>query len=126
MNSRPESRGARSADDHALTSVLACPRCSRAELQLVSAGWICDVCGAGYPVVGDVPWLLREPQDAIAEWRARLALLTRQLGDDASRADRELARLTDQSEDTAARLASLISTQASIALPLPLGTAAAP
>ncbi|MCB1624095.1 MAG: hypothetical protein KDI32_05880 [Pseudomonadales bacterium] len=63
----------------------------------MSAGWICDVCGAGYPVVGDVPWLLREPQDAIAEWRARLALLTRQLGDDASRADRELARLTDQS-----------------------------
>lgn len=38
------------------------------------AGMLCVRCGAGYPVFGGVPWLFREPQAALAEWRARLAL----------------------------------------------------
>ncbi|HPF28107.1 MAG TPA: hypothetical protein PK159_16105, partial [Steroidobacteraceae bacterium] len=60
-------------------------------LELARAGWICSACSSGYPLVGDIPWLLRDPQDALSDWRARLALLTRQLRDDATRMDRELA-----------------------------------
>lgn len=53
-------------------------------MTLQSAGWICGACGSGYPVIGDVPWLFAEPRQALAEWRGRLGLLTRQLGSEAS------------------------------------------
>lgn len=37
-------------------------------------GMLCVRCGSGYPVIGGVPWLFREPQVSLAEWRARFAL----------------------------------------------------
>lgn len=80
-----------SGDPQSLANLLKCPRCTRVALSLERAGWICSACSSGYPLVGEIPWLLRDPQDALAEWRARLALLTRQLRDDATRMDRELA-----------------------------------
>ena len=55
-----------------------------------SAGWICGACGSGYPVIGDVPWLFPEPRQALAEWRSRLGLLTRQLAADAARMRAEM------------------------------------
>jgi len=58
-----------------LAAVLRCPRCERAPLSLQRAGWICTGCNAGYPVVGDVPWLFAEPQSMLAQWRARLQFL---------------------------------------------------
>ena len=85
----------RSSDPHPLEQLLACPRCTRTELTLQHAGWLCKACGSGYPVVGDIPWLMREPQEALAEWRMRLALLTRQLRDDAAKIERELAMTSD-------------------------------
>jgi SAM-dependent methyltransferase len=44
----------------------------RGSLSLQRAGWICADCSAGYPVVGEVPWLFAEPQSMLAQWRARL------------------------------------------------------
>ena len=44
-------------------------------LSLQRAGWICADCSAGFPVVGDVPWLFAEPQSMLAQWRARLQFL---------------------------------------------------
>lgn len=63
------------AEEENLAAVLRCPRCERASLALQRAGWICTGCNAGYPVVGDVPWLFAEPQSMLAQWRARLQFL---------------------------------------------------
>lgn len=63
------------ADQADLAAVLRCPRCGRASLSLHRAGWICNGCNAGYPVVGDVPWLFAEPQSMLAQWRGRLQFL---------------------------------------------------
>ena len=80
---------------HPLTELLCCPRCTRGKLALDSAGWSCATCGSGFPVVGAVPWLVREPQDSLAEWRMRLGFLTRQLRDDAARIEHELATVSE-------------------------------
>jgi len=58
-----------------LASVLRCPRCRRARLLLQRAGWICEGCNAGYPVLGTIPWLFAEPQSMLAQWRGRLQFL---------------------------------------------------
>lgn len=63
------------AEQADLAAVLRCPRCERAPLALQRAGWICTGCNAGYPVVGDIPWLFAEPQSMLAQWRARLQFL---------------------------------------------------
>ena len=62
-------------DQADLAAVLHCPRCMRAGLSLQRAGWICVGCNAGYPVLGEVPWLFAEPQSMLAQWRARLQFL---------------------------------------------------
>ena len=62
-------------DQAELAAVLRCPRCRRAGLSLQRAGWICVGCNAGYPVLGDVPWLFAEPQSMLAQWRGRLQFL---------------------------------------------------
>jgi hypothetical protein len=65
----------RVTDQGDLAAVLRCPRCMRGGLSLQRAGWICAECSAGYPTVGDVPWLFAEPQSMLAQWRARLQFL---------------------------------------------------
>lgn len=53
--------------------LLRCPRCEGAlegEAALACAG-----CGARYPIVDGMPWLLPEPAQALAEWRGRLHAL---------------------------------------------------
>lgn len=66
-----------------LSSVLACPRCGRGPVTLARAGWMCDACSSGYPVIGDMPWLFADPRQALAEWRGRLSMLTRHLAAEA-------------------------------------------
>src|SRR5262245_66212843 len=48
-------------------------------LALQRAGWICKACSAGYPVLGEIPWLFAEPQATLAEWRLRLQFLVLEL-----------------------------------------------
>lgn len=72
-------------------------------MTLQSAGWICGACGSGYPVIGDVPWLFAEPRQALAEWRARFGLLTRQLASEAA-AMRAEAGADDVRAETRRRL----------------------
>lgn len=62
-------------DQADLAALLRCPRCRRASLSLQRAGWICAGCNAGYPVLGEVPWLFAEPQSMLAQWRGRLQFL---------------------------------------------------
>jgi uncharacterized protein YbaR (Trm112 family) len=60
-----------------LQPLLRCPRCSGAlegDATLNCAG-----CGASYPLVDGLPWLLPEPALALAEWRGRLHALTNHL-----------------------------------------------
>jgi hypothetical protein len=73
-----------------MTSAFHCVRCSRTALDVRREGWVCASCGAGYPVIGDVPWLFRDPQDALMGWRARHALHADQLTQQASEIDAEL------------------------------------
>jgi uncharacterized protein YbaR (Trm112 family) len=58
---------------------LCCPRCRRGLVAPQSAGWICDACSSGYPVIGDIPWLFPDPRQVLAEWRGRLSLLSQYL-----------------------------------------------
>jgi SAM-dependent methyltransferase len=118
-------------DQGDLAAFLRCPRCMRGSLSLQRAGWICAECSAGYPVVGDVPWLFAEPQSMLAQWRARLQFLVLSLEREArtlrselmtgtvSELTRErLERLAAAHEDHAQRLTQLLA-------PLGLGAAAA-
>ena len=61
-----------SQDQNSLSSILACPRCSRGPVTCSRAGWICAACSSGYPVIGEIPWLFPDPRQALAEWRGRL------------------------------------------------------
>jgi hypothetical protein len=111
-----------------LAAVLRCPRCMRGSLALQRAGWICAECSAGFPVVGEVPWLFAEPQSMLAQWRHRLQFLVLSLEREARTLRTELAagvlpeltrarleRLAAAHEDHAQRLAQLLA-------PLGLGT----
>lgn len=60
-----------------LTDVLSCPCCAGA---LESAAALrCSACGAAFPVVDDIPWLVAEPALLQAEWRGRLRALAGEL-----------------------------------------------
>jgi ubiquinone/menaquinone biosynthesis C-methylase UbiE/uncharacterized protein YbaR (Trm112 family) len=109
-----------------LAAVLHCPRCSRGRLALQRAGWICEGCSAGFPIVGGVPWLFAEPQGTLAEWRSRSGLLLLELEREARAlraelasnlaplTDLRLATVANAYEDHARRLKLLLA---------PLGTA---
>ena len=86
-----------------LTSVLACPRCGRGPVTLARAGWMCDACSSGYPIIGEIPWLFADPRQALAEWRGRLGMLTEHLTAEAA-AMRRAALPTDLLPATRKRL----------------------
>ncbi len=83
----------------AATAGCQCVRCGTAALEVRREGWVCTACGAGYPVIGDVPWLFRDPQDALAGWRTRFDLLRSQLRERA-------AQLAAEAEAESARPAT--------------------
>src|SRR5262245_61297725 len=64
---------------------------------------MCGACSSGYPVVGDIPWLFPDPRQALAEWRARLSLLTQHFASE-SAAMREEAASASLPEATRRRL----------------------
>jgi hypothetical protein len=109
-----------------LAVVLRCPRCERAVLSPQRAGWICAGCNAGYPTIGEIPWLFAEPQSILAQWRSRLQFLLlsidrevralrAELGADVGALTRQrLEHLAAAYEDHAQRLAQLL-------MPLNLG-----
>jgi hypothetical protein len=51
---------------------------------LARAGWMCDACSSGVPVIGDIAWLFPDPRQALAEWRGRLGMLSEHLAAEAS------------------------------------------
>jgi uncharacterized protein YbaR (Trm112 family) len=55
-----------------------CPQCCAAPLRPAGSQWQCDACGTQFPIVDGIPWLFAEPQQRLADWRQRLALLTRE------------------------------------------------
>jgi uncharacterized protein YbaR (Trm112 family) len=117
-------------DQADLAAVLLCPRCWRGRLNLQRAGWICAECAAGYPVLGDIPWLFADPQNMLTQWNQRLqfqllsierevrilrAELTGTLG---ARTRQRLELLTAAHEDHARRLTQLL-TPLGLAAPTP-------
>jgi hypothetical protein len=94
----------------------------RGRLALQRAGWICEACSAGYPVVGGVPWLFADPQAMLAEWRGRLGFLLLELEKEAqslrasaaqfsagSLTARRLTTLAFANEDHGRRLKTLLA-----------------
>jgi hypothetical protein len=82
---------------------------------------MCSACSSGYPMIGGIPWLFPDPRLALAEWRARLVLLTQHLMSEAAamRAGvmpgiapatrRRLESVAAAYEDQAARLRALLA-----------------
>ncbi len=60
-----------------LLQVLRCPRC--AGVLEGDSALSCAACGARYPVIDGMPWLLHAPELALAEWRGRLHAMTTHL-----------------------------------------------
>lgn len=61
-----------------MVETFACPQCSSPELQATEAGFACRQCGAGFPILDGIPWLIAEPQFRLSEWRQRFLLLARE------------------------------------------------
>jgi uncharacterized protein YbaR (Trm112 family) len=109
-------------NDSELAAILRCPRCASGRLSRERAGWICQGCSAGYPVVGEIPWLFAEPQASLADWRSRLQFLLTDLEREARLLRAELGRaalspltarrlelMASANEDQAARLRALLA-----------------
>lgn len=61
-----------------MLDAFACPQCSSPALQATPTGFACVPCGAAFPTLEGIPWLLAEPQFRLAEWRQRFRLLERE------------------------------------------------
>ena len=59
-------------------SGFACVRCG-AGLDASPGEWRCQGCATRYPVLGGLPWLFRDPADALSGWRLRCDALRVQL-----------------------------------------------
>ena len=57
---------------------LACPQCAAPSLPVTDGGLACSNCGARFPTLDGIPWLVAEPQFRLAEWRQRFLLLARE------------------------------------------------
>ncbi len=55
-----------------------CPHCCAAPLESSAGQWSCAACGTRFPAVDGIPWLFAEPEQRLADWRQRLALLMRE------------------------------------------------
>jgi SAM-dependent methyltransferase/uncharacterized protein YbaR (Trm112 family) len=60
--------------DPRLTSLVACPRCGAGVVKGETAEIRCVSCATRYPLVSAIPWLYREPDLVLGEWRNRLRL----------------------------------------------------
>ena len=74
----------------------ACPACGTTGLAVEAALIRCASCGSGYPRIGGIPWLFREPSLVLGEWQNRLTLYLEEFRQEARVAGRELedSRLT--------------------------------
>jgi uncharacterized protein YbaR (Trm112 family)/ubiquinone/menaquinone biosynthesis C-methylase UbiE len=56
-------------------AVLNCPQCLAGRLTELSKELKCQSCAQSYPLISGIPWLLRDPQYQLDQWRARCQLL---------------------------------------------------
>lgn len=83
-----------------------CPRCSR-PLSLRAGPTVCGGCRARYPLLGEIPVLLRDPVAYLAACRAQLTLLEHQTAETLS-SIREQMSAPDALATTRARCGSMI------------------
>jgi uncharacterized protein YbaR (Trm112 family) len=78
--------------ESSLPALLACPRCDKTPLSQndQTGEFRCGACKVDFPSVGGIPWLFADPQYSLGEWRNRLHLLFKQLGQGARQIDLEL------------------------------------
>jgi len=77
--------------EHHIAELFACPRCDKTPLSEKDGGYRCSACKVDYPSVGDIPWLLAEPDASLGEWRNRLHFSLQQLANESQRIGAELA-----------------------------------
>jgi ubiquinone/menaquinone biosynthesis C-methylase UbiE len=95
----------------------------------------CDACGTNYPRLGPLPWLFRDPDAVLGEWRNRLTLYLEELAQDERLARADLAdpsllaaarprlmRLADAYAGQRERVAELLAPLALGATPAALAT----
>ena len=88
--SRSASRGQKAMPDASLATLLRCPRCADAPLELERDAWVCQSCATAFPLLDGMPWLFAEPQVTLGEWRERLHRLLLELQNDAAQVRAEL------------------------------------
>ncbi len=70
--------------------LFACPRCDKAPLVVTAKAHRCTACKVDYPFVGDIPWLLSDPESSLGEWRNRLHFALQQLANESQGLKTEL------------------------------------
>jgi SAM-dependent methyltransferase/uncharacterized protein YbaR (Trm112 family) len=78
----------------AFVELLACPRCSKALVDVPSLR--CEHCRIDFPDIAHIPWLFAEPAAALAEWRQRMHRLVRQCESDVARTQNALRATASQ------------------------------
>lgn len=74
----------------ALATLLACPRCDKAPLELSDDAWHCKACNVDFPLIEGMPWLFAEPMATLGEWRGRLQFSMQQLSHEIAGLEKEL------------------------------------
>src|ERR1041385_1393887 len=70
---------------------IVCPRCLLEELGDRLA---CKACGLNFPKVDGIPWLFKDPQTTLMEWRNRFDYYIQNLIDEANEIEKELRAST--------------------------------
>jgi SAM-dependent methyltransferase/uncharacterized protein YbaR (Trm112 family) len=101
-------REAASANPEAASALDAvrCPRCAK-PIQLRAGPTVCPLCRGRYPLLGEIPVLLRDADAYLAACRAQLTLLERQTADTVAAIGEEM-RAPDALPATRARCRSMI------------------
>jgi ubiquinone/menaquinone biosynthesis C-methylase UbiE/uncharacterized protein YbaR (Trm112 family) len=66
-------------------TVLRCPQCYGGQLEEQGREIGCQQCRQSFPVISGIPWLLRDPQYQLNQWRSRCQLLLKSLQADEER-----------------------------------------
>jgi ubiquinone/menaquinone biosynthesis C-methylase UbiE/uncharacterized protein YbaR (Trm112 family) len=90
-----------------MLNLLRCPTCEHTEFIEDRAKIRCTHCATSFPIIADIPWIQRDPDFQVEQWKGRVQLLMKSLANEEERIKLELAD-TKLRESTRQRLSRLL------------------